>query len=88
MLKSCRARNKWVFGGVGKETMVSIAIMYTCVDVIHLCYNYIIAEYIYSVIIRDNLLSPGHFAKCFISTNSFTTHSRLKWMLLLSPLYR
>lgn len=23
------------------------------VDVIHLCYNYIIAEYIYSVIIRD-----------------------------------
>ena len=69
--------------------MVFVVMMYMC----HLFYNYIIAEYIFSVIIIEmfagDLRCTGYFAQCFMSTNSLSTHcSLMRWMLLLSPLYR
>lgn len=60
--------------------MIYIAVIQMCLNTTHLYYNYIIAEYICSVITEiftEYLLPPAHLAKGFISANSFATHSSL-----------
>lgn len=60
--------------------LIYVVIMYKCLNATHPYHNDIIAEYIYSIITEisaESLLHTEHFAKCFISTNSFTTRSSL-----------